>query len=419
MIIWSTLFLFFFAWLTWRNFLYGYTLFLALLPAYLVRFSVGPLPTTLLELMLFVLLFFYILREKNWRKKIASLPKVYVILGLFFLLSATGGMFYGLDLKAAAGEWKAFYVEPVIFGLMTLLFFAERPKKDLYTALSGLCLGASLVASLAVIQRFTGWLVPYDFWEKNATYRVTGPYGFPNGVGLFLAPVLPIALALVQHNKAPLQKIGTALFIILSLLATLFAKSTGALVGIAVALFVLLLFIEKTRVAILILVAASLIALFSLPQLEGIQKEVTFQDRSGQIRLSMWQETGEFLQDYPLFGAGLASYTERMPHYHRQVNGEHIEIFHHPHNIFLTMWVNLGLAGLVTFIAMIASFFYQVWKQKKEPLVQVAALAMIIMLVSGLVDSPYIKNDLAILFWLIFSLPFLKKITEEKKNSHE
>ena len=64
----------------------------------------------------------------------------------------------------------------------------------------------------------------------------------------------------------------------------------------------------------------------------------------------------EFLTAHPLRGAGLASYTQRIVPYHSQVAGENIEIFHHQHNIFLTMWVNLGLLGLIGFVWMLVWF---------------------------------------------------------------
>ncbi|MBU1180368.1 hypothetical protein KJ885_05475, partial [Patescibacteria group bacterium] len=36
-----------------------------------------------------------------------------------------------------------------------------------------------------------------------------------------------------------------------------------------------------------------------------------------------------------------------------------------------------------------------------------AICAMSALLIHGLVDVPYFKNDLSILFWIIFSMPFI------------
>ena len=89
-----------------------------------------------------------------------------------------------------------------------------------------------------------------------------------------------------------------------------------------------------------------------------IKQELLMQDRSGQIRINMWGETTELLRANPLTGAGLASYSKRIAPYHHPINGnDNIEIFHHPHNIFLTMWVNLGILGLIGFVWMIVWFY--------------------------------------------------------------
>lgn len=197
-------------------------------------------------------------------------------------------------------------------------------------------------------------------------------------------------------------------FVFASFLATFYAKSTGGLAGMAGGVGFLLLLHKKTSAWTLTLGMATLVILAILPSSNPIKQELSLQDRSGQIRISIWRETSEFLKDNPILGAGLASYPERIKTYHQTVNGEGIEIFHHPHNIFLTMWINLGLLGLGAFVGILVWFFYKVrsslsHKPSKDiydiPLYMGAAMCALI--VTGLVDSPYIKNDLALLFWLL------------------
>ncbi len=130
------------------------------------------------------------------------------------------------------------------------------------------------------------------------------------------------------------------------------------------------------------------------------------QDRSGQIRLNMWAETTEFLSDNPIAGAGLASYKTLIYPYRID---KWIEVFHHPHNIFLTMWVNLGLLGLVGFVWILV-WYYRVGLSRityhitHNNLVVFLLASMTALMTTGLVDSPYIKNDLAVLFWLLIAL---------------
>ena len=132
-------------------------------------------------------------------------------------------------------------------------------------------------------------------------------------------------------------------------------------------------------------------------------------NRSGQIRVQMWGETVEYLLHHPITGTRLASYqTELWPYRY----DKWIEIFHHPHNIFLTLWVNLGFLGIFTFLWILVDFFFmgvrhmQLYKRSTS-LIPFILSAMIVFVVSGLVDSPYIKNDLSFLFWSILALSII------------
>ncbi|MEK7124040.1 MAG: hypothetical protein AAB851_04070, partial [Patescibacteria group bacterium] len=84
-----------------------------------------------------------------------------------------------------------------------------------------------------------------------------------------------------------------------------------------------------------------------------------------------------------------------------------------PHNLFLAFWLQTGIAGFCGLILIIFSFF----KEKTAALKQNGgglfhhqnynfwlAAAMSVILIHGLIDTPYFKNDLSALFWLILAL---------------
>ena len=163
--------------------------------------------------------------------------------------------------------------------------------------------------------------MPYSFWENQNTFRVTAWYGFPNAVGLFLAPLIPLAIYLIKQKLTFISRILSLIFVPLSILAIIYAKSTGALVGLAAGIGFLLLMYKKTRWPAVTICFLGLLSLFSFSGLSKIKQELLFQDRSGQIRIGIWNETWQFLKDNPLSGAGLASYMEKIKPYHTTVNG--------------------------------------------------------------------------------------------------
>jgi O-antigen ligase len=110
------------------------------------------------------------------------------------------------------------------------------------------------------------------------------------------------------------------------------------------------------------------------------------------------------LKDHPVFGGGLSGYPGRVAPYH---DAYWIELFQYPHNIILNFWSELGLAGLAGFLWIVGRFYAvaaAAYRKGGEWLPAALMAAMAALLVHGLVDVPYFKNDLAFLFWIIVGL---------------
>ncbi|MCF6277049.1 MAG: O-antigen ligase family protein [Candidatus Magasanikbacteria bacterium] len=410
----SLVFLFFFILFiifAWKRFFWACFLVILLLPSYLVRFSFGQIPTTFLELMIGIIFIFWLIRlfnednrklAQNRAKKLFDNHKSLLFAIGIFVIGAVINITISIDLRSALGEFKAFYVEPIIFAF--ILYTSIEDKKQVNNLIFALVLSGFATAILAIYQHFTGFMVPYSFWENRDTYRVTGWWGFPNGVGIYLAPIIPLAIYLFVNYKNKIIQTTSLLFVPLALLAIFYAKSTGALIGVLAGLFFLLLFNKFTKISVIIASIAVFLFVMFAPMASGIKQEILLQDRSGQLRINMWGETVELLRHNPIFGVGLASYQKAIYPYRID---KWIEIFHHPHNQFLTMWVNIGIVGLFGFILILFWFFKTAFKNKNIFLLS----AMIVFVIIGLVDSPYIKNDMAIIFWLLptFLLLFNEK----------
>ena len=82
----------------------------------------------------------------------------------------------------------------------------------------------------------------------------------------------------------------------------------------------------------------------------------------------------------------------------------------YPHNIVLNMWTETGLLGLAAFFWLLVQTFRVSWTgwTSGPPAwraIQLGiVLAMVAIIVHGLVDVPYFKNDLALEFWTLLGL---------------
>jgi len=390
-----------------------------LLPSYLLRFNIGFLPTTFLEVMIIILIFIWFIKKIKNINLAVSWQKIKDLLGLqnliiigLFVISATIAVFIASDTRAAWGAWKAYFIEPIILFFIFLDIFSKR---DIPKILLSLALSAFLVSALAIIQKFTGWFVPYTFWGKDNTFRVTSFYGYPNAIGLYLGPIIPLLVFYAAHLTKEFKKNIFLIFflllvIIFSLLAIFWANSTGAIMGLLLGIIITGFFYKKTIfVSILLLLIFSSVIYFNiLPS--NISDTLLLKDWSGQVRVKMWTETFEMLKHNFIFGPGLSNYQTAVAPYHIW---SFVEIFQYPHNLILNFWSEIGLLGLFSFLALVIIFLKKIiftFRQNQNKFLLFGLIwSMFVILIHGLVDVPYFKNDLAILFWLIFGLLFLYK----------
>ena len=389
-------------------------LILFLLPTYQIRFNVFFIPITFLEAMILLLLLATLIRERvNFKNIYFSAPRRWRYLALAWILSASLAVFVAPDKMAALGIWKAYFIEPVIFFFLFLFYSQSEKQRKLFIYS---LLGSAFYLSLyAIYQKFIGQGVySLEAWPDVRVLRVTSLFSYPSALGLYLAPLALLAIGCWQMAKNKIERIFLILTIVFSVLAIIFARSEGALVGLVVGAFCLGIFYSPWRrrtIIIALLAAIVFIGLYlSVLQIKNyLYPKITFNDFSSQVRLGVWRESINMLKDNFVFGAGLAGYQKIMPPYHK-IN--YVEIYLYPHNIFLNFWSELGLLGLIIFLWLIYNFFalarskISEAKNKNLPYLWRVAIigAMIVILTHGLVDAPYFKNDLAIIFWLITAL---------------
>jgi len=325
---------------------------------------------------------------------------------LTFLIAATISIFVSPNLRSAAGLWKAYFIEPIL--LLIIFLDLIKSKRDLNFVLRGLFFSAFFASIWAICQKFFGGgIYSLEAWGQPKIWRATGPFPQPNFLGLYLGPIAILALGQLRQYKSRLNNIFYLLVFAFSIYAIFLAHSKGAFLGILLALVFLALMPKKSRYLILLIAILIILSISATPAYQKIIKKITFDSFSGKIRLKIWSETLTMLKERPIFGTGLAGYQKVMEKYHQPYLSEKLkiplEIHPYPHNIFLAFWTNLGLLGLFSFLWILYLFFRNGFREINKRKIFVMA-AMISIIGHGLVDTPYFKNDLAILFWLIIGL---------------
>jgi O-antigen ligase len=460
---------------------------IALLSSYEIRFSVFGIPSTLLEAMIIIVFavwffkeseMYRYLRERKGLKNFLSdrkfrMPYPFgaeLTTLLIIALISAGISWFSQD---ALGIYKAYFFESALLYIVVLNVFKDGSGRKIIYALLASAFG---VAAIALFQKLSGGIsVPGDFWN-TATQRATSVYPYPNAVGLFLAPIIMIAmgygvalldkvcglddkiinilkktLMVMRNDKEFLAKIlFVKAFLIASVLAVIFAKSKGAIFGLAAAFFFFgMLAGKRARVLTISIALFAMLAIFGIaPIRDSVNEKLVLGNLSGEIRKQQWRETWQMLTADParfVFGAGLSNYQKAIEPFHQEgifFNKDHdqdfrrklvlfddkykqkywqpVEIYMYPHNIFLNFWSELGIAGMLLFAWIIGKFFYIGFKLKikdkdsRKYWVIGLLSSMVAIIIHGLVDVPYFKNDLAVLFWILIALMGMAEL--EMKN---
>ena len=374
----------------------------ACLPLFVVRFHAGPLPSTLLEVLIGITVVLWAVgrfRTPGWRPARTPLE----IPMALFLLAGLIGIPVSPDHVGALGLYRAYFIEPAI--LFYVAVDLVRTRDDFRIVLAGFTAGTTVFAIMNlgawVIALATTRLVDIDL--GNAPKAL---YTSPNSVATFLEPAVTLAagFALYSDNRRDRTAALVCLpFLLASMVATL---SRAGLLTLGVLGLVAIVTIRRRRLK-LGLLAAGVVGAIALLQIPAVAKRMAHQFdpsypyNTFEGRLQIWSDTLHMLRDHPLFGAGLRGYAIVMRPYVTTLTGLP-ELY--AHNIFLSMWAEIGLLGLAAFIALLAMLLWKGWSSFSRAVLWGTAAAFVAITVHGLFDTPYYGNDLSVEFWMLAAL---------------
>lgn len=412
--------------LAWKNFRWATLLFIVLLPTYLIRFNlfqVGKIlfPSTILEFSFAALFLVWLLKySRQDITQVVNFCKSHrvfsVAAGVLFLSSVVSIFVSDMPIPSF-GEWRAYFLEPVLFFFILIGRKEIFKNNDLFWALGVSTLSITI---FAIVQKFTGWGIATPEWTNLATRRVTAFFSSPNAVGLYAAPILMLGVAVlastIKQAQGTVVKI-TELFrrpavlalsvtTLLAVFAIIFTKSQGAWIGVGAGILVFIFFVGYKKIAVGLALAG---IVFSLV-VPSMREAVLFQDQANKNRLRLWGYSWTFLKESPknfVLGTGVRQFFRKVqkPYYDKYV----MERLIYPHNILLNFWTEIGLLGMLAVVVMISYVFYLGNKIRKKNVIMGAGImsAFTVLVVHGLVDVPYFKNDLAFLFWILIASVFI------------
>jgi O-antigen ligase len=402
----------------------------------------------------------FLLQRGNWRYYL-SWRELLDRLGPFaipitvFVLAAGISVFIAFSRKVALRAFREEVFEPVLY--VFLAMFCLRTRQDVARLLLAMLLAGLVVALLGIAQYF--FFRSQLVLESDGIRRVHAMYGSANSIGLFFDYVLPIGLALIlvrRWTKTNIWRskwglIGAILICLLMLLVLYLSQSRGAWIAIGVAFIFILALSNRNRKGWLvggligILVLGAIVIVFHEPILNFFI--AGHQNINGistlTKRLFLWLSALRMIRDHIWFGVGMENWlcyysqnkvcsNPALVHHYWILRSPFTGVstglqdeptLSHPHNIFLHVWVSMGLFGLLAFISVLSLFFWlfvriliYLHNKKTEHDTSLwwmtigVGAAMFAGVIQGQVDSSFLAQDLSFCFWMLVTTLLLLRV---------
>jgi O-antigen ligase len=330
----------------------------------------------------------------------------------------------------ALGILKSWVLIPLIFFI--ILYHTLNNLEDINYAIYAYIASAVFLGIWALYQGLSGHFITID-------NRASGPFESANYLAMYISPAFVyVSVRFIQtfihfkvesgfskwgaiESRAYLSWIVALLFAVLIL-----TQSYGGIIGVFLALFLYIIYeriqwqkyLKKTRIFLNKLIGFILLILFlggtltAFMNIEKFQNLVKFDERTSiSTRFEIWTVGAQLIKENPILGIGLGQYEENYVQRAEEILGKKPfeEKRLHSHNVFMSFWLNSGLLGLIAFLWIVIFAYLQIkrvdLKEKKNILLACISMLTYI-LMHGLIDVTYWKNDLALIFWLIMACIF-------------
>ncbi|MFP4028839.1 MAG: O-antigen ligase family protein [Candidatus Brocadiia bacterium] len=374
-----------------------------------------------------------VLSWTNWRDKLKTVPIFPALLLIYIIWVALGSLRSVWPYGARAYLIR----ETTFFAICTAAYMAFRKNKSLKlpaTVFAGSAILAAIIQSQHVLR---SWLAGTGSPRLVAIFRKR-PFMYGN---VNFAPSIVVCACLItmgvainhlrkksqgREKSSGVQKtVLTFSLLVLAILAPVFifvisdslAGYIGACIAAGAYLLCLLPIPRKELVAsgFVVLALGGMVLLFRAPFTREKAFEKVLQPRTtAWARVVIWSSAFDMVVEKPMMGRGLGGFASE--YYRYELPGARESQYMrntwtvHPHNEYLRVWLELGIFGLLIYLAIPA---YVLWKSyrylsRQSFDRQLFGFALWSSLLSFLVQASFGKSlytwDFALPFWLLLGI---------------
>ncbi len=384
------------------------------LQSYLLRFTIGAYPGNLQEILIAAqaLLFLYATHEA---KRSAFNFKNHWILITFVILTGISLIVVPIENKLDLVRHLKFLFFALVLTFIFLETFKTEEERKKGIIIAGL--GAIVFGLFSVVYNLLGYNVAPDS-------RLLGPLDAAVYLGFYLTPFF--IFFVIELFENPYNKINLLYTLMLGILI-LMTQSIGSLGG---SLIIILLYLFKrselkilkkklTKIILILACAVFAVVIFYSKILPTIKTEYSSLDERGEI----WITSIKLLEEPRnlLLGVGFGQFQEKYFKNVDEALGKKPLDYYvlQPHNIFLLFIFQYGILGLIFILFCIYKNIKNLVTAKGNSLLISANFILLYFFIHGIIDTPFFKNDLLILFILFLELGLTKSTLQTSHQPHQ
>ncbi len=274
-------------------------------------------------------------------------------------------LLFGSGVISCSGDSKNQALMRVcLMGGYFLTVLLIRNREWLVRCAAGSVLSAAAISVYGILQYYRGAGYSSSAWLDSEMFsviekRATATLKNPNMLGVYLILIIPVAVSMLVGHREGLGRFLSFLSVGAAGICLILTWSRGAWIGLfAAALLFLFLWDRRAVWLIPAGIAGFLIALPFLGNstiLYRITSIGNLADSSTSYRVYIWRSSVRMIRDYWLTGIGFGegAYTKVYPMYAFQG----IEAAPHSHNLFMQIWIEMGVVGFAVFILFLFLLF--------------------------------------------------------------
>ncbi len=335
---------------------------------------------------------------------------------VFFAIALLWGVVNSFSLKTSLLQ-AAVHISFILFYFVIVNVL--RTKEQWLALIKVFVVSAFIVSLYGILQNFIGinstesWVDEEMF--EDISIRVYSFFDNPNVLGEFLVMTVPVCLAVMWGKMRESHKTLFGFILISMAACMIFTWSRGAWLGVFLAVALFLVIMDKRWVfagALLLMVLPVLMVLSgNTAILERLLSIGNTADTSTAYRVSIWEASINLIRDFWISGIGIGSDAYKVIYPAYALSGANFAL--HSHNLYLQVWVEMGVIGIISLISLVFAFVKQVFSKdvmelRKEDnnakIVIALGAGLLGYLFQGLTDYVWYNYKILMIFWIIIAL---------------